>query len=317
MINIYIAVAPLQIYQIPLLINKHFINDENYVFIFYKEKKGKIDLSLYKGCKVFYYDTSSLFNFFLSMIKFKSELNQIIKNKRYNLFIPHVYHSATNYTAFFTNPEKYFLLADGLLNYYKREVSTFDKYRMLLKKIYSIFVGMRYRIYSGLLTGEDIILYKRFFSLQSVKQDNNQLRSCENNCLIMDQDLLGILNKDEVLKVVNIMKNYVCLKKYNKIYYKKHPSQSKKSILLKALEECKLHVVVINNSLPIEIIYNEYPVKEIISFISSSLINIRDMNSNIKLTSIGAKTIFEKRQNTKHLLDLFVQKDILIVEEVK
>ncbi|WNS75206.1 polysialyltransferase family glycosyltransferase [Bacillus sp. DTU_2020_1000418_1_SI_GHA_SEK_038] len=308
--NIFIGVAPIQLYQIPLIIKKN--HDNNYVFIFSK-KLNKSILQI-DNAEVYYYDTSNIIRNIKSLVRFKIKLNEILSNRDFNLYIPHPFHQAANYTVFFRNPKNTFLLADGILNYSEKKINYKDIIYMIIKKIISILLGLNYKIYFGGLTGKEYIKYKEQIPLYLQKMDIYQNASAD-DCLFLDQDLSKLNLNDKIECFYDKAVKYLVERKFKKIFYKSHPSVNNENNIfinkIKKLTDIELEVI--DDPSPIESVIQEYPVEEVISFISSPLMNLKDIDEKLITVSITGEKIL-KEIGREELIGHFQQKGVLFYE---
>lgn len=314
MTNLFFIIAPLQLIIIPELLEKNFSKDENIIFIFYKTE---IDYQI-TNADCYFYNTNGYLNYFKSMFRFKKDISNIFMNK-VRVFIPHPFHFATNYAAFNVGAEEFNLLPDGLLNYYERLINERDKKLMAAKKLLGVILGLTYSPYCGLLTGESVIKYTHFYDIKSVlKRKNNQaiLPEFENLInqkvvLFLDQEIEHLVSKEEEECLRKAAIEYILLKKYNTVIYKRHPSSNKFTSFLK---KSGINVIELKNNLPIELIINQLPVNEVVSFISSALLNLLYMRPEILATSIGVSVFDKSFEKNFNLSYIFKTHGVNIVE---
>jgi hypothetical protein len=70
----------------------------------------------------------------------------------------------------------------------------------------------------------------------------------------------------------------------------------------------------IHSTLPAEMLISQYCPTEVISYVSSALINIRDIYPDIACTSVGLNKLLAVNSRIQPLCELFVRKSIRIIE---
>ena len=347
MINIFVAIAPVQLLAISSII-KQMPPDSaivNICFVFYK---SDIDFEI-PNCTVFKYNTRGLRAYFAAMTQFRKEIKQILNRKeKLAVYIPHPYHLPTNYLLFGIKEKEAYLIPDGILNYYESKITIKSMLAMLVKCALARILGITYTPYTGHLTAFDKRVYSGVYTfnpdglltvcgqIRIIRTDKEQFRNDKKICLFLDQDIESLLNKKDSENMRAALYQYLASAQFDEILYKPHPSvkhltprppslegKGENSLLIS--EEglgSPLSVsgrgwgwgMPIHSTLPAEMLISQYCPTEVISYVSSALINIRDIYPDIACTSVGLNKLLAVNSRIQPLCELFVRKNIRIIE---
>jgi hypothetical protein len=324
MINIFIAIAPLQLLAISSIIKQmppdsHIVN---ICFVFYKS-----DIAFeVPNCTVFKYNTHGLRAYFAAMTQFRKEIKQILnRKKKLAIYIPHPYHLPTNYLLFGIKKKEAYLIPDGILNYYESKITIKPLLTMLVKCVLARILGITYTPYTGHLTAFDKRVYSGVYTfnpdglltacgqIHIIRTDKEQFRNDKKICLFLDQDIESLLNKKDSENMRAALSQYLASGEFDEILYKPHPSV-KQAPLSFGEGQGWGQITPIHSTLPAEMLISQYCPTEVISYVSSALINIRDIYPDVACTSVGLNKLLAVNLRIKPLYELFVRKNIRIIE---
>ncbi|GEM_PF-3551357 len=340
MINIFVAIAPVQLLAISSIIKQmspdsHIVN---ICFVFYK---SDIDFEI-PNCTVFKYNTRGLRAYFAAMTQFRRKIKQLLRRKeKLSVYIPHPYHLPTNYLLFGIKEKEAYLIPDGILNYYESKITIKPLLTMLVKCVLAWVLGINYTPYTGHLTAFDKRVYSGVYTfnpdglltdcgqIRIIRTEKEQFRNDKKICLFLDQDIESLLSKKDSEKMRAALYQYLASGEFDEILYKSHPSVSthltpRPPSLKGKGENCSPlcsgegvgwgQITPIYSTLPAEMLISQYCPTEVISYVSSALINIRDIYPDIACTSVGLNKLLAVNPRIKPLYELFVRKNIRIIE---
>lgn len=319
MIHIFVAIAPVQLLAISSIIKQmppdsHSIN---ICFVFYK---SDIVFDI-PNCTIFKYNTRGLKAYFAAMTQFRRKIKQILSSeKKLAIYIPHPYHLPTNYLLFGIKEKEAYLIPDGILNYYESEITIKSLLTMFVKCVLARILGITYTPYTGHLTAFDKRVYSGVYTfnpeglltdcgqIRIIGTDKKQFGNDKKVCLFLDQDIESLLSKKDSEKMRVALYRYLASEQFDEILYKQHPSLKENPV-----KDMNLPITPIHSTLPAEMLIPQYCPTEVISYVSSALINIRDIYPDIACTSVGFNKLLAANPRIKPLYELFVRKNISII----
>jgi hypothetical protein len=224
------------------------------------------------------------FNYLLKVKSAIKLINKVAFNYDNLIFyIAHPNHIITNYIYFDLSVKKNISIhqiPDGIANYYYVNVSHYMP-RMVIKKIISIFIGIKYTLYNGHYLSGAISRFDRYYYFSTAYHDMPvELQRKINNdnvVIINNSDGVLIIGQDVSVKYraiyLQTLQNIIAIlgKRFDKINYRAHPA-----------EKMSCNEVVCLSNLGCEIVDRIGVVEDImgsyklcIGFYSSALINAR------------------------------------------
>ena len=203
---------------------------------------------------------------------------------------------ATNNRLFFSrelsNRVNYNILCDGIGTYTDPGQSYYHKFRNLVKMTMG-YLGMsaRYTCYPGRLMGMDHKNIKGIFcfrpELIEGMYPNNALypidfgslgdsqfdEGSRGACLFLDQPYKEYIRSDEWTTLRQDTVNYIQSKSYTDVFYKKHPACH----INYHQDLFGINLKIITGDEPIESVMQNWQFKEVISYSSTALLNIKLM----------------------------------------
>lgn len=288
MINYYFIYNPFHLYYSKIIIEQHFKNEKN-ILINHSDlnstkriiNKNTISIDLRRNLIKRIYD--------FRKIK-KDIVKGAINGKNINIFIPHTLGVLSNY-SYYVLSKKYnninlnifyegliffYSYYHGFKRYYKQNIIYFcvgllsGTYYTIKAKLLDLNCSRINKIYSPFMNikaqKEKIIIT----NLEKISYVPNYDR-----CIIIGSPLNDYSEIPSRL-ITSIYQQISCYN-INEIYFKDHPRYKCKSQFLSIANELNLSIKTINTILPIETIINVYKPKYVFSFLSSSLINLRNM----------------------------------------
>lgn len=271
MVNIYISALIRQLKLSEYLVVEFYSNQ-----IITNVKEEKVKRYIYSGT----------FDYLRNLKNCVQFINKETESyNRVYFYFSHPFHMLSN-TYFFSGNRKFHFvqIPDGIANYYNVTTLNFLP-TMLVKKITSIFIHLKYSMYLGHLTGVQcgkydylITLYEKGFinagqktRLISIDDKKNQLNGVRaKNILVLGQSYKNYkYYRSTYLNIFNFIESE--FESQFKIYYKKHPNENLNNDFMNLLR--KYNIEMENNNKQVELFGQIY--KTIISEASSALFNLK------------------------------------------
>jgi hypothetical protein len=225
-------------------------------------------------------------------------LRRIARLGEVEAYLPHAFHSTTNYIAFYLSPVRLYLLPDGILNYYSWPVNEASRRRMYVKKLAALCLGGNYQPYRGCLTGGEVLSFDGHFmyasrGLTTDYGDYHQLAAppideCDRTTgvLFLDHpvDYLAQALQDRL--ALHLRRE---LSAYSAIYYKRHRDQLAPSIA----DFDDLNCILVDTSKPAEVLVGERGFDTVVSMCSSGLLMTKVMYPGVHCVSVGMDYLIE------------------------
>jgi len=241
----------------------------------------------------------SKFKYFIELLRAKSLINRIFSSyANVDFYFSHPMHILSNYIFFSSLSNiNFYMIPDGIANYYEVNTYRYIK-KMIIKKIISFFVGIKYKIYKDHITGYNVGNYIGAYSLScdfflfdkkpelisskkifTIKEEN------KNKILILGQPSSGgMFYINYIEKIVSSFKN-------NEFFYKPHPAENLSKQFIKWL--CVNHIEIIRTNSSAEDLAGEFYV--FVSSVSSGLFSIKLIyGSNVVCISFVQKNMMEE-----------------------
>lgn len=242
---------------------------------------------------------------------------KVVPYKEVFFYFSHPFHMLSNYFFFLNNSKYHFVqIPDGIANYYNVTTRSFLS-KMLLKKIASFFINIKYSLYSGHLTAVEKNKYEYIITLyeKGLIRNGNVIRKIElsNQTKNADQEksnnilILGQSYKNYYLyqKTYSKIFEYVIsnFKSDSNIFYKNHPNENINQHFKDLLSNYKINIL--STQKQVELIAANY--NTVISEVSSALFNLKILYGD-KIHCIAylqnVKYLSGRRVNHKRILEI-------------
>lgn len=298
--SIIIASSALQLIAAEQIIKSQF--DKK--FIVYLSYSNLINSNIEN---IRFIQTGFSFRSLISLLKFKKEINLLIKDQSPDIYIGHLYNHASNYIFYKSNSNsKFFLLPDGVLNYRKDDpVKKFIR-KLIMKKIIGAIFLLPFTT-PKTMTEYDNKKFKGNFVFGKTLPETQAGITCflniHNDSQHIRKGTILYLDQPFKAKDTEYIKEEICkfIGKINHkvIYFKSHPHKKSMNYL------SRYNSIIIEEQSPAEKIIENINPEYVISYNSSALVTAKIINPNIK-----AIAIHDYDCNLVHLDEYFISNGV-------
>lgn len=318
--HVFICIHALCDVYLDFLIEQEKISNYKIIEFYSKE-------IVFNPCKTSYIYTNK-FEYFKKLNEYDIYIKELRKqNKQLIFYIVHPFHMITNKIYFFPEfNDEVRLIPDGIANYFNVTTRNFLG-DMILKKIFSIFLGREYKVYFDHITAIKYDKYNMYYSLYQegfYHHENRKLKllnlnkknTLDERYILADTLILGkpYSNSSVYFEMMKLILENEIFFSNKKVYYKLHPAEIKSSELEEFLRH--FNIEIFNSDRPIE--KESIKFKNIIGPSTSALINIKILNPEInciaftQLKYLSRLYKYTKNQNME-LTDAFKKVGIEII----
>jgi len=296
-INIYIVFTPFQAISASEIQKQKLLKGEHVTFCFLKKDAWNEEIL---GRNTVYLYGSNAKQRLLNLRAFRKQTEEMMRNnKEVNAIISHAFHPAANYLMFSKRITSRYIMPEGILNYYHRQIDLKFGVGMLAKKAACATIGFPYKIYNGHLSGHETGRYDAAFcfrrkGLVTTGKVSHEIQFTQRQeqphgkkvAMILDQDIESILPKKIASTMRRMLEEYIKEQEFDIIYHKSHYTQQETG----KDTDNKPSPNILDKNTPAEIYINKIHPTHIVSFISSALLHAKLINPSIYSIAIYPKS---------------------------